>query len=53
MISQTLSTARKASPILMAALVLAAPPMAVSPYSLSANIGAASNYLWRGTSQTE
>lgn len=41
------------SSLLAAALVAAAPASADAPYSLSANIGVVSNYLWRGTTQTD
>jgi len=50
---QSPTTAIKASPLLALAIAVASPAMAESPYSLSANIGAVSNYLWRGTSQTD
>lgn len=50
---QSLTTAMKAPPLLVLAIAAAGPAMAQSPYSLSANIGAVSNYLWRGTSQTD
>ena len=33
-------------------LVLTAPATAEDPYSISANIGAVSNYMWRGVTQT-
>jgi hypothetical protein len=34
-------------------LVLTAPAFAEDPYSISANIGAVSNYMWRGVTQTQ
>jgi uncharacterized protein (TIGR02001 family) len=34
-------------------LALTAPATAEDPYSISANIGAVSNYMWRGVSQTQ
>ena len=34
-------------------LALTAPAIAEDPYSISANIGAVSNYMWRGVTQTQ
>jgi uncharacterized protein (TIGR02001 family) len=53
MTARPLVSACATSSLLAAALVAAAPASADAPYSLSANIGAVSNYLWRGTTQTD
>lgn len=52
MIARSLRSARVAAPF-FAAAAIATPAFADAPYSLNANIGAVSNYLWRGVSQTD
>ncbi len=45
--------ASAASPLVVVALISPGLAFADAPYSFSANIGVVSNYLWRGTSQTD
>lgn len=52
MSTQRLAVAAASGALLSASLLVATPAVAQDPWSFSANIGAVSNYMWRGVTQT-
>ena len=52
MSTQRLGTVATSAALLSASLLVSAPAAAQDPWSFSANIGAVSNYIWRGVTQT-
>lgn len=51
--TQHIGIAAVSGAVLSASLFVSAPAAAQQPWALSANIGAVSNYIWRGVSQTD
>lgn len=51
--TQSLGMVAASGALLSASLLASAPAVAQGPWSYSANIGAVSNYIWRGVSQTD
>ncbi|WP_369668428.1 TorF family putative porin [Thioalkalicoccus limnaeus] len=53
MINRNAMTISAASPLMIVALAAVNPAVAAPPLDLSADLSVVSNYLWRGTSQTD
>lgn len=53
MTTQRFGIAAISGAVLSVSLIVSGPAAAQQPWSLSANIGAVSNYIWRGVSQTD